>query len=877
MSKYILIMLFCIPNFQQMTKIKFFIILGIVLLSGPILFAQETITSQSSQPIADTSVHDDGKDAIMDNIPIVSLDENDDQDGSAQNISGQINSGRNPFVNAATFNFNVVRFRIRGYDADLFSTYMNGVSMENLDNGFTPFGLWGGLNDVMRNKVNAYGLQSNNFSMGNFGGSTNIDTRAFKQRAQTSIGYAVSNRNYANRFSITHSTGLNNKGWAFSFSGSRRWADEGFTDGTFYDGWSGYLGIDKKINASHMLSFVAFATPTKNGRQGSSVQEMLDLAGTNFYNPYWGYQNGRKRNSSVGSTFQPIGILTHDWKINDKVSLLTAASYMFGKRSITGLDWYNAPDPRPDYYRYLPSYQDDPSIRQNVYDQLSNNIALRQINWDALYNANYGSFETIHNADGVLGNDVSGRRSIYILEERITHTNKANFNTTLNAVVNSHISLSAGLSYEKQKNHYYKTVNDLLGGAFYVDLNQFAERDFPSNPFAGQNDVNNPNRIVTEGEAFGYNYDINIQKASGWIQSNVKLHALDFFVGAENSYTDFWRVGNVKSGLFLDNSYGKSAEHQFYNYAFKAGASYKLAKMNYLFMNARYETRAPFFENAYLAPRTRDFVQDNLRNEQVSSIEAGYALISPTVKFRGTAYYTQFAHQMNVLTFYNDQLRTFVNYALSNIGKVNKGLELGAEVILLKGLTANAAAAIGEYKYNTRQLASVTADNSSTVLLKDQVIYSKNYNVPTPQQAYNLGLNYRSPKYWYVNVNFNYFDDMWLDFNPIRRTDVAVNGLEPSSPLWHDIVDQVSLPSQYTVDLYAGYSWLMNNKFKSMGKRTFLVFNVGVNNLLNNTNIVSGGFEQLRFDFAEKNIDKFPPKKFYAYGTNFLASVALRF
>jgi hypothetical protein len=118
---------------------------------------------------------------------------------------------------------------------------------------------------------------------------------------------------------------------------------------------------------------------------------------------------------------------------------------------------------------------------------------------------------------------------------------------------------------------------------------------------------------------------------------------------------------------------------------------------------------------------------------------------------------------------------------------------------------------------------------------------------------------------------------MWLDFNPVRRTAAAVNGIEESSPLWHNIIDQVKLKPQQTVDLYAGYSWLMNTKFKSLSKRTFLVFNVGVNNLLNNTNIVSGGFEQLRFDNAEKNIDKFPAKNFYAYGTNFLASIALRF
>jgi len=149
--------------------------------------------------------------------------------------------------------------------------------------------------------------------------------------------------------------------------------------------------------------------------------------------------------------------------------------------------------------------------------------------------------------------------------------------------------------------------------------------------------------------------------------------------------------------------------------------------------------------------------------------------------------------------------------------------------------------------------------------------------VPTPQEAYTIGLDYRSPKFWFINVNFNYFDNMWLDFNPLRRTENAVNGIPANDPLRSDILDQERLKSQYTLDAFAGYSWLMNNKFKSLKKRHFLVFNLGVNNILNNQNIVTGGFEQLRFDFAEKNVNKFPARKFYAYGINFFASVGLRF
>jgi hypothetical protein len=118
---------------------------------------------------------------------------------------------------------------------------------------------------------------------------------------------------------------------------------------------------------------------------------------------------------------------------------------------------------------------------------------------------------------------------------------------------------------------------------------------------------------------------------------------------------------------------------------------------------------------------------------------------------------------------------------------------------------------------------------------------------------------------------------MWLDFNPLRRTASAVNGVDPNSATWNNIIDQTKLAPQHTLDFFGGYSWLLNNRYKFFTKRTFLIFNLGVNNILNNTNIVSGGFEQLRFDFAEKNINKFPPKKFYAYGTNFFASIGVRF
>lgn len=834
------------------------------------------------------TVIEDVKEGVLDNIPVVSLDDNDLGDGGSQNTSSLLTAGRDPFYSAASFNFSAVRFKIRGYDNDLFSTYMNGIPMDNLDNGFTPFGLWGGLNDVMRNRDVSWGLRYNTFAFGDIGSNTNIDSRASRQRAQTSIGYASSNRNYDNRVMITHSTGLSKKGWAFSVSGSRRWADEGYVPGTYFNGWGYFAAIDKRIGQNNLLSLTAFGAPTENGRQGAAVTEMMQLAGTHYYNPNWGYQNGKKRNASIGRSHQPVFILTHDLRINNTTTLTTAAGYSFGDRSITALDWYNAADPRPDYYRYLPSYTStwasttDPVQGQLLYNLMKNDINYRQINWQNLYNVNRASYATITDADGITGNTVSGLRSRYIIEERVINTRRFNANTVLNTKFGDRIDFTAGASYQIQDNHYFKRVDDLLGGDFYVNVNQFAERDFPVDNVANQFDVDKPNRILRKGDQFGYDYNINISRAAAWAQGVFKLNRFDFFLAGTVSQTRFYRKGNVRNGLFPTDSYGKGEVNDFLNYGGKGGITYKINGRNYIFVNASYQNRAPYFENVYISPRTRNAQQGDIKSETIQTGEAGYVLNAPKFKVRLTGYYTHFADGMDVMSFYHDSYQNFVNYAISGIDKLHFGGEFGVEARVSSTITVNAAAAVGRYYYDSKQYAVITVDNSASVL-GQQIIYAENFRVPsTPMEAYSLGATYRSPKFWFVSLTGNYFDQSYLSFNPLRRTWDALKFVAPGSAGYNEIFNQTKFDRQYTIDFFGGYSWKLPKDFEINKKPTFLVFNLGINNLLNNKDIITGGFEQLRYDAQTASSDpisvgKFPPKLFYAYGANFFASVTLRF
>lgn len=858
---------------------------SVMLLSSYVLMAQtekKTKTSKDTIPTvnrADSTLIEEIKENVLDNMPTISLGDDELGDASTQNVSSLLTAGRDPFYSAAAFNFSPARFRLRGYDGDVNTTYMNGAPMENLDNGFTPFNLWGGLNDILRNRDVTLGLRSNNYTFGGVGVSTNMDVRASKQRKQTTLGYAFSNRNYTHRFSATYSTGLSKKGWAFTVSGSRRWADEGYVPGTYYNGWSYFAAVDKKFGNKTLLSFVVFGAPTEYGKQGASTLEMDSLAGSHYYNPNWGYQNGKKRNASIGKVNQPYFILTHDYKISNKSSLITAVSYSFGDKGSTNLDWYNASNPKPDYYRNLPSYywQSQPDNALKIQQLMSSNEAARQINWDRMYAVNKSFLSTFSNAtiNGVQGQSITGYRSYYILGESVTNTKKINFNSTFNSKLSNHAELTAGISYQGQNDHYYKRVDDLLGGDYYVDLNQFAERSFPANTVANQPDVRRPNNVVKAGGQYGYDYNIHVNKEQAWAQGLFKYNKVDFFVAAQVSHTGFYRFGNVQNGLFLNNSYGKSSEYDFTNYGIKGGVTYKINGRNYLYVNGSYITNAPSFDNVFISARTRDNVQDNVKSEDVSSVEGGYVLNTPKIRARISGYYTRIAHQLNVISFYDDDIQNFANYALSNISKVHFGGELGFEAKMIKNVNITGAASIGRYYYDSRMDAVLSQDNTAEVVRHD-VVYSQNYRVSgTPQEAYSLGLQYRSPKYWFVGVTANYFDQMWLDFNPIRRTYAATENAAPYSKNWYDIVNQQQLSGQFTMDMLAGYSWKLPRTW--INRNSFFVVNAGISNILNNKNIVTGGYEQMRFDFATYNVQKYPNKYFYAYGINYYISATLRF
>ena len=128
-----------------------------------------------------------------------------------------------------------------------------------------------------------------------------------------------------------------------------------------------------------------------------------------------------------------------------------------------------------------------------------------------------------------------------------------------------------------------------------------------------------------------------------------------------------------------------------------------------------------------------------------------------------------------------------------------------------------------------------------------------------------------------AGFNLNYFDDIWVDFSPLRRTVRAVDGYSDTSPEWENTLDQQKLSGQFTADIFANKSWRLNKHFHALKRSTFLIVNIGINNILDNKEIRTSGLESLRLDSsAGSSNEKFGTRYFYAFGLNYFASVTLR-
>ena len=379
---------------------------------------------------------------------------------------------------------------------------------------------------------------------------------------------------------------------------------------------------------------------------------------------------------------------------------------------------------------------------------------------------------------------------------------------------------------------------------------------------------------MTEGDTFGYNYNAHLVSARAWAAYNIRFGNFGMNVGAELGMTSQWREGLWRKGLFPENSKGDSETLNYFTYKVKGNFDYQIAGGHTVELNIVAMQNAPSFQASFVSPRTRNSVTPGLKAEKVFGIDASYNLRIGDIRARLSGYYTKVFDQSKVISFYDDVRKTYTNFALSGMDKQYFGLEFATSIPIYGGLYFNGAVSWGQYTYTNDPHYEQIADNEALPLGSGTVYWKDKRVESTPQTAINVGLSYRGPHNIYASLDFNYYNNMYLSMNPLYRTDdVLLPSMTPEQV--EAMRHQEKFDSAYTLNASIGKNWYVHRQYT-------IGFSLEVNNILNNQDIRTGGYEQMRVHAVKTNkeitaYEPFPAKYFYMFGTTYYLNVYFRF
>ena len=801
----------------------------------------------------------------------------EEQLGENENVDQGITvvgSASDVYASEVGYLFSPVRFRYRAFNQKYSAVHVNGAPFNDMETGQFRYSLVGGLNQQTRSMDTSLPFEANSFAMPDMAGANNYNFRPAAMAMGHRLTLSGANRSYAVRAMYTYNSGLTSKGWAFSANLTYRWADEGYVEGTFYNSLSYFLGLQKVWGgeSQHSLSLSLWGNPTERASQGAATDESFWIANDTQYNPYWGYQNGKKRNSRVVNDFSPSGALTWDWTIDDDTKLTTTLGGKWGMYSSTKLNYNNTDNPQPDYWKVLPSsyydvWGDNEQYRtkqaladwNTAFNWLTAK-ANRQVNWDRLYAANRGASQ-------------QGADAMYYVQRRHSDQAMLTLGSTMNMRMDKRSDWNLGFVLATSNTRHYQTMADLLGAARFHNINTYALGTYAAGADELQYDLNNPDAEVKAGDKFGYDYGIAVNKGYAWTSYRRDSGPWRLMMAARLGATSMERDGKMRNGLFANNSYGKSGHARFGEAGGKLGVTLNAGRGHTISVAGGYQWNAPTASVAFQAAEmNNDFVK-NLKDEHVLSAEMAYQYQNAWLHANINGYYSRLDHVTEWNCFYFDDINSFSYVSSTGNTKEYYGVEAGLDFKLSAEWGLKLIGTVSDAKNvsnsNVRYLSSTKGTYDDDILLNEGM-----REAGTPLTVASAALSYHKGG-WYIDLNGNYYDRIYLNYSPYYRYkgvlekmgNVDGNGT-PAAPA------QAKGNGGFMLDGSIGKSIYL--------KHGSLSINLMVTNILNNQSIVTGGYEQSRSDYtASGNARSYRfsknPKKYYAYGTNGMINIAYKF
>ena len=726
------------------------------------------------------------------------------------------------------------RINIRGFDQRNVAVLVNGIPVNDMEDGWVYWSNWAGIGDAVRSMQVQRGLGASKLAINSVGGTINIVTKATD--AESGGSFKTSFTNYGRtKHLLSLSTGKMENGWALSAVGSRTFG-EGYVDATWVDAWS-YFVTAAKDYGRHRIVFTALGAPQSHGqRRGQlTVDRFNEIKSLGFeghrWNDDWGNLNGEELNSKVNSYYKPQIALNHYLQIGENSHLASSAYISWGQGF--GSSYYGSSSAR-----HFETLDDGSTVKTTLdWDYISETNETNE--HAALYPDNQITFnndlnawvDTLHHeGDSILinGNPLIGGKSLAQIKNAHNEHFWTGLLSTFKSELNPNLDLIAGVDMRYYAGKHFRTVSNLLGGDYY--LNDFStETGYGINP--------NYNLLAQVGDTVDYHSVGHVRYAGLFAQLEYKSEKISAFIAGTGSVTGYQRydpytyfrheqtavqevtVVNEETGEvetkeeFVYGMWSQKASAPGFNA--KAGGSYALTDYQHLYLNLGYYSRAPFIRNVF--PNYQNVLSnENLVNEKVEALELGYRLRGSRISLDVNLYHTKWKDKSimsgPLLRPDGTEYRTFVRGLI----ETHDGVEIECKTKPLPSLELGAIVSVGNWRWDNNVEGAIVDED--TGLAEDTLyIYSAGLMVSdAPQTQFGVSTKLDLPKNFRVGLSYVYNTRLFAQFEIDQdRDDEDRIGVQP-----------VELPSYGYLDGFV--NWNMRSKG--------LDYSIGLNvqNALNN-------------------------------------------
>ena len=698
------------------------------------------------------------------------------------------------------------RINIRGFSQRNVAVMIDGLPVNDMENGWVYWSNWFGLDAVTQTIQVQRGLGASKLALPSIGGTMNIVTAGISQKRKIKIKQEVGDNGYL-RTSLGYTSGQLKSGWGVTAAGSYKrgngWVDQAFTEGWFY-----YVKIDKKIG-KHILSVTAMGAPQEHGQRRykkpiatydsayAAKQGVTASPGEYFasnyidtvsmvnkglrYNSDWGSYttiDGENvtLNDKLNYYYKPLFTLRHFWSVSDKFYLSNIVYLSMGDGGGTSLKKsVQAP-------RYIT--EEGQINLQEYYD-------INMINVDPLYPDENKSYQ-------------------YLRSNKNNH-NWIGLLSTFNYTINDELTFSGGFDLRRYVGTHYEEVYNLMGGSYTLDANN-SNRD----PFTQ----------LRVGDKANYYNDAIVEWGGVFTQLEYKVGNFSTFLNLTAAYTGYRKIDyfaprelkvndtvlaigygqevNYNGQVYNDNSEGlewaQSDWKWIPGYTFKGGVNYNMSEKSNVFINLGYLSKAPVFNNVY--DRYTVAMLREIENEYITAAELGYSFKSRAFSANTNIYYTVWENKPGSPVSYpiNDDEMGYGN--IQGMDALHMGIELDFDYRILSNLNFEGLLSIGDWKWTSADSVRLYDDNNQ--LVKTEYFNAKGVHVgDAAQTQFGGSLRYEPIKNLYITCRATYFDRYYADFNPF---DLNPDKNPESFDENGDPVDAWETPSYLLIDFHAGYT-----------------------------------------------------------------------